>query len=45
MTATDDIIFKKLAPEIKEKPTIDSYYVYESSYRDNHFLILHLGFY
>ncbi|HID20309.1 MAG TPA: hypothetical protein EYP28_05175 [Methanophagales archaeon] len=40
ITATDDIIFKKLAPEIKENPTIDSYYVYESSYMDNHFLIL-----
>jgi hypothetical protein len=40
ITATDDIIFKKLAPAIKENPTIDSYYVYESSYRDNHFLIL-----
>ena len=40
ITATDDIIFKKLAPEIKEYPTIDSYYVYESSYMDNHFLVL-----
>ncbi len=40
ITATDDIIFKKLAPEIKEYPTVDSYYVYESSYMDNHFLIL-----
>jgi len=40
ITATDDIIFKKLAPEIKEFPTVDSYYVYESSYMDNHFLVL-----
>ncbi len=40
ITATDDIIFKKLAPEIKEYPTVDSYYVYESSYMDNHFLVL-----
>jgi len=40
ITATDDIIFKKLAPEIKEQPTVDSFYVYESSYMDNHFLIL-----
>ena len=40
ITATDDIIFKKLTPEIKENPTIDSYYVYESSYMDNPFLIL-----
>jgi hypothetical protein len=40
ITATDDIIFKKLSPEIKEFPTVDSYYVYESSYMDNHFLIL-----
>ena len=40
ITATDDIIFKKLAAQIKEYPTVDSYYVYESSYMDNHFLIL-----
>jgi len=40
ITATDDIIFKKLATEFKEYPTIDTYYVYESSYMDNHFLIL-----
>ena len=31
---------QELTPEIKENPTIDSYYVYESSYMDNHFLIL-----
>lgn len=40
ITATDDLIFKKLAPQIKENPLIDSYYVYESLYMDNHFLIL-----
>jgi hypothetical protein len=40
ITATDDIIFKKFAPEIREFPTIDAYYVYESSYMDNHFLVL-----
>ena len=40
ITATDDIIFKKLAAQLKEYPTVDSYYVYESSYLDNHFLIL-----
>ena len=40
ITATDDIIFKKLAAQIKEYLTVDSYYVYESSYMDNHFLIL-----
>jgi hypothetical protein len=40
ITATDDIIFKKLAAQIKEYPTVDSYYVYESSYMDNHFLVL-----
>jgi len=40
ITATDDIIFKKLAAQFKEYPTIDTYYVYESSYMDNHFLIL-----
>ncbi|MGB2727208.1 MAG: Nre family DNA repair protein [Halobacteriota archaeon] len=40
ITATDDLIFKKLAAQLKEYPTVDSYYVYESSYMDNHFLIL-----
>ena len=40
ITATDDIIFKRLAAQLKEYPTVDSYYVYESSYLDNHFLIL-----
>ena len=40
ITATDDLIFKKLAPEIKEQPTVNSFYVYESLYMDNHFLIL-----
>jgi len=40
ITATDDLIFKKLATQLKEYPTVDSYYVYESSYMDNHFLIL-----
>lgn len=40
ITATDDTIFKKLAAQLKEYPPVDSYYVYESSYMDNHFLIL-----
>lgn len=40
ITATDDIIFKKLAKQLREFPVVDSYYVYESSYMDNHFLIL-----
>ena len=40
ITATDDIIFKKLAAQLKEYPTVDAYYVYESSYMDNLFLIL-----
>nr|CBH37091.1 conserved hypothetical protein, containing DUF650 and DUF651 domains [uncultured archaeon] len=40
ITATDDLIFKKLATQLKEYPVIDSYYVYESSYMDNHFQIL-----
>jgi hypothetical protein len=40
ITATDDIIFKKLAAQLKEYPPVDSYYVYESSYMDNHFQIL-----
>lgn len=40
ITATDDILFKKLAPEIKEYPTVDTYYVHESWYMDNHFVVL-----
>ena len=40
ITATDDLIFKKLAAQLKEYPPVDSFYVYESSYMDNHFLIL-----
>ncbi|MHC1611168.1 MAG: hypothetical protein ACXQTW_06185 [Candidatus Methanospirareceae archaeon] len=40
ITATDEIIFKRLAPQLRDYPTVDSYYVYESSYLDNHFLIL-----
>jgi hypothetical protein len=40
ITATDDIIFKKLAAQLKEYPPVDSFYVYESSYMDNHFQIL-----
>ncbi len=40
ITATDDIIFKRLAAQLRDYPTVDSYYVYESSYLDNHFLIL-----
>ncbi len=40
ITATDDIIFKELAAQFKEYPIIDSFYVYESSYMDNHFQIL-----
>ena len=40
ITATDDVIFKKLAAQLKEYPPVDSFYVYESSYMDNHFQIL-----
>ncbi len=40
ITATDDIIFKKLALQFKEYAPVDSFYVYESSYMDNHFQIL-----
>lgn len=40
ITAIDDIIFRGLVSQLKEFPTIDSFYVYESSYMDNHFLIL-----
>ena len=40
ITATDDVIFKKLAAQLKEYPSVDSFYVYESSYMDNHFQIL-----
>ncbi|MCD6203333.1 MAG: hypothetical protein J7I99_03115 [Methanophagales archaeon] len=40
ITATDDIIFKELAAQFKEYPTVNACYVYESSYMGNHFLIL-----
>ncbi len=40
ITATDDIIFRRLASQVKEYPPVDSFYVYESSYMDNHFQIL-----
>ena len=40
ITATDDLIFKKLVAQLKENPPVDAYYVYESSYMDNHFQIL-----
>ena len=40
ITATDDLLFKKLAAQLKEYPPVDAYYVYESSYMDNHFLIV-----
>ncbi len=40
ITATDDVIFKKLAAQIREYPPVDSFYVFESSYMDNHFQIL-----
>jgi len=40
ITATDDVIFKKLAAQLREYPPVDSFYVYESSYMGNHFLIL-----
>jgi len=40
ITATDDVIFRKLAAQLKEYPPVDSFYVYESSYMDNHIQIL-----
>lgn len=40
ITATDDIIYKKLAVQLKEYPPVESFYVYEASYMDNHFQIL-----
>jgi len=40
ITATDDIIFKKLAAQLKQYPPVDSFYVYESSYMDNYIQIL-----
>ncbi|MHC1635844.1 MAG: hypothetical protein ACXQTS_04375, partial [Candidatus Methanospirareceae archaeon] len=36
ITATDDIIFRKLASQVKDFPPINSFLVYESSYMDNH---------
>jgi hypothetical protein len=40
ITATDDIIFGKLATQVKEFPMVNSFCVYEASYMGNHFLIL-----
>jgi hypothetical protein len=40
ITATDDIIAKRLINEIKEYPQVNDYIVFESEYLHNHFLIL-----
>lgn len=40
ITATDDIIFKKIIQEVKQFPSVNDFFVYESQYLDNHFLIL-----
>ncbi len=40
ITAVDDLITKNLLEEVKQSPTINEYLVFESTYMDNHFLIL-----
>jgi len=40
ITAVDDLISKKLIGEVKQKPLINEYLLYENAYLDNHFHIL-----
>lgn len=40
ITATDDMVFKILSSEVKDRPSVNEYMVYKSSYLDNNFLIL-----
>jgi hypothetical protein len=40
ITATDDMIFKKLAADVRQLPSVNTYMVFESQYLDNHFVIL-----
>ncbi len=40
ITAVDDILAKEMMKRIREYKQIDSYFIYESKYLDNHFIIL-----
>ncbi len=40
ITAVDDILAKDMMKRIREYPEINSYFVYESNYLDNHFVVL-----
>ncbi|MCD6575675.1 MAG: hypothetical protein J7K73_00775 [Nanoarchaeota archaeon] len=40
ITAVDDILAKEMMKRIREYPEVNSYFVYESKYLDNHFVIL-----
>ncbi|MHC1579689.1 MAG: Nre family DNA repair protein [Candidatus Alkanophagales archaeon] len=40
ITATDDIVFKHLIHDVRNRPQIDEFRVYEACYMDNHFVIL-----
>lgn len=40
ITATDDMIFRKLVPEVRGYEQISEYLVFSSEYLDNHFLFL-----
>lgn len=40
ITATDDMIFKKLVSEVREFPSVNDYMVFSSKYLDNHFEVL-----
>lgn len=40
ITATDDMVFKSLASEVKDFPSVNDYLVYSSEYLENHFEIL-----
>jgi DNA repair protein NreA len=40
ITATDDLIAKKMLNQIRQNPNINNYIVFESTYIGNHFMIL-----
>jgi len=40
VTATDDIVFKHLIRDVRDRPQMNEFRVYEACYMDNHFVIL-----
>lgn len=40
ITAVDDLVAKNMLEEVKQSPSINEYLVFESTYMDNHFVIL-----